>query len=172
MLLEHDALASSVAHAMVARGARLAVAETTAGGLISARLLSIAGASAWFDRGAVCYGGRSKHEMTGVSMELLREHGAVSAVSVGAMAEGLRALAGVDYAIAESGIAGPQAGRRSPKPAGSVVIAVCGPAGTRTEEHLFPGTRVEVMAHIAAAALGLLLATIEGRDTTRTPAET
>ena len=172
MLLEHDELATAVGQALLARGARLAVAETTAGGLISARILTIAGASAWFDRGVVCYGGRSKQETTGVSMDLLREHGSVSPVSVAAMAEGLRAMAGVEYGVAESGIAGPLGGRRSPKPVGSVVVAVAGPEGTRTEEHVFPGTRVQVMEQIAAAALGLLLATIEGRDTTKLPSET
>jgi PncC family amidohydrolase len=156
VLLEDDTLAHAIGEALIARGARVAVAETTAGGLISARLLSVAGASAWFDRGVVCYGGRSKQETTGVDVELLHTHGAVSVEGVAAMAEGLRALAGVDYAIAESGIAGPLGSRRSPKPVGSVVIAVATADGTRTEEHVFPGTRVQVMEQIAARALELL----------------
>ena len=63
---------------------------------------------------------------------------------------------GVEFALAESGIAGPQNGRRSSKPAGSVVIAVAGPAGTETLDALLPGTRVEVMARIADRALAML----------------
>jgi PncC family amidohydrolase len=156
MLLEDDALARSIGEALIAREARLAVAETTAGGLISARLLSVAGASAWFDRGVICYSGSAKQATTGVDLELLRTHGAVSREAVSAMAEGLRTVSGAAYAIAESGIAGPVGSRRSPKPVGSVVIAVATPAGTVAEEHVFPGTRVQVMEAIAGRALELL----------------
>lgn len=155
-LLEDDELARTIGEALIARGARVAVAETTAGGLISARLLSVAGASAWFDRGSVCYGGRSKQETTGVETDLLREFGAVSPQAVAAMAEGIARLAGVQYGVAESGIAGPLGSRRSPKPVGSVVIAVTGPGGTKAEEHEFPGTRVQVMEAITQRALEML----------------
>jgi len=50
---EHDTLAYAIGEALVARGSTLAVVETTAGGLISARLVSVAGASRWFERGIV-----------------------------------------------------------------------------------------------------------------------
>jgi PncC family amidohydrolase len=161
-LSEDDPLARAVAGALIAAGARVAVAETTAGGLISARLLSVPGASAWFDRGVVCYGGRSKQETTGVDVEVLRQYGAVSPEGVTAMAEGLRTFAGVDWAVAESGIAGPQGSRRSPKQVGSVVIAVAGPEGSRAEELVFPGSRVEVMEAIAGRALAMLLEIVRG----------
>src|SRR5690242_221858 len=124
MLHEHDTLAHAAGEALAAVGARVAVAETTAGGLIAARLLSVPGASAWFDRGVVAYGGGSKQELTGVDPAILREFGAVSVEAVRAMAEGIRDQAGVQYGVAESGIAGPLGSRRSPKPVGSVVIAV------------------------------------------------
>lgn len=159
--LEQDGLALAVGSALEARGMRVAVAETTAGGLISARLLSVAGASRWFERGVVAYSGSAKVEALGVGRELLREAGAVSGPAVAAMAEGLRRQSAVDIAVAESGIAGPQGSRRSPKPVGSVVIAVCGPAGTRVEERQFEGTRAQVMEGIAGAALTVLLAEIE-----------
>ncbi len=155
--LEVDPLAAAVAERLAARSARLAVAETTAGGLVSARLLSVPGASAWFDRGVVAYSSTAKTQALGVDASILREHGAVSVPAVVAMAEALRGGAAVDYALAESGIAGPQASRRSPKPVGSVVIAVAGPAGTRAEECQFPGTRAEVMGAIARRCLEALL---------------
>jgi nicotinamide mononucleotide (NMN) deamidase PncC len=63
---------------------------------------------------------------------------------------------GSAWAVAESGIAGPQGSRRSPKPVGSVVIAVAGPDGTVTEEHVFPGTRTQVMVQISQRVLELL----------------
>jgi nicotinamide mononucleotide (NMN) deamidase PncC len=94
-------------------------------------------------------------------MEVLRAHGAVSDQSVIAMAESLRELAGVEFAAAESGIAGPLGGRRSPKPVGSVAIAVAGPNGTVSGEFLLPGTRVEVMRQIAARVLEMLRAQVE-----------
>ncbi|MCE7929345.1 MAG: CinA family protein [Chloroflexi bacterium CFX7] len=161
-LLEDDALARTIGEALEARGWRVAVAETTAGGLISARLLSVAGASNWFDRGVVAYSGAAKMDALGVDRDLLRDSGAVSAPAVAAMAEGLRRRSGVDIAVAESGIAGPQGSRRSPKPVGSVVIAIGGPEGTRVEEMQFAGTRARVMEQIAEAALGMLLAEIRG----------
>jgi PncC family amidohydrolase len=94
--------------------------------------------------------------MTGVDPEFLRAHGAVSAEAVLAMARGIRGLAGVDFAVAESGIAGPVGSRRSPKPVGTVVIAAVGEGKDLVHEHVFPGSRYEVMEQIAAAALALI----------------
>lgn len=159
--LEHDELASAVGDALVARGMRVAVAETTAGGLISVRMLSVPGASRWFERGVVAYSGNAKVEALGVDRQFLRDAGAVSGPAVAAMAEGLRDLASVDFAIAESGIAGPQGSRRSPKPVGFVVIAVAGPAETQVEERQFAGGRAEVMVQISERALELLLAEVQ-----------
>ncbi|MGE5597307.1 MAG: CinA family protein [Hyphomicrobiales bacterium] len=158
---ENDDLAAKIGAALLARGARVAVVETTAGGLISARLLSVPGASAWFDRGHVAYSGPAKRD-AGADLAVLEEHGAVSSQAVRSMAEGLRALAGADFAAAESGIAGPVGSRRSPKPVGSVSIAVAGPSRTVAQDLMLPGTRVEVMQRIATAVLELLLAEIEG----------
>lgn len=154
--LAHDELAAAIGEALVAREAKVAVAETTAGGLISARMLSVAGASRWFDRGFVVYTGRAKVDNLGVDAGLLREHGSVSVAAVEAMAEAARATAGTAYGLAESGMAGPQDGRRSAKPVGSAVIAVATPTGTRSEERVFPGSRTEVMTQIAQRALELL----------------
>jgi PncC family amidohydrolase len=155
-LLENDDLAAAIGEALVARGARLAVAESTAGGLISARLLSVAGASRWFERGVVAYSGPSKRDYLGIDVEIIREHGAVSVEAVSASAVGFRAVTGADYAIAESGIAGPQGSRRSPKPVGFVVIAVAGPEKTIVEECTFPGNRAQVMEQIAQRSLEML----------------
>ncbi len=154
--LEHDHLAFEIGEALVAKGAKVAVAETTAGGLISARMLSVAGASRWFERGVVVYTGSARRDVIETDAEILRTYGAVSPEAVTDMVERLRARAGVDYVVGESGIAGPIGSRRSPKPVGSVVIAVAGPAGTTVEEQVFPGTRAEVMVHIAERSLEML----------------
>lgn len=160
-LLENDELAARIGEALVARGAKLAVAESTAGGLISARLLSVPGASRWFERGVVAYSGPPKRDYLGVDVEIIRKHGAVSVEAVIASAEGFRRVTGVDFTIAESGIAGPQGSRRSPKPVGFVVIAVAGPARTTVRECQFSGTRVQVMEQIAYQSLELLADMLE-----------
>lgn len=159
--LEDDALARGIGAALLKREARVVVVESTAGGLISARLLSVPGASAWFDRGYVAYSAGAKQD-AGTDLALLREKGAVSGEAVLAMANGAREKAGVAYAVAESGIAGPQGSRRSPKPVGFVAIAVAGPEGERAVERQFDGSRVEVMRQIAEASLELLAELLHG----------
>lgn len=154
--LDEDALCAGIGELLVARGEKVAVSETTAGGLISARMLSVPGASRWYDGGIVPYAGAHRWEQLGLDREIAREYGAVSPQWVAATAEGLKRALGPAWAVAESGIAGPQGSRRSPKPVGSVVIAVSGPGGTRVEEHVFPGSRAEVMVQIAQRALELL----------------
>lgn len=150
---EDDPLAHEIGELLVARGAMLAVAETSAGGLISARLLSVAGASRWFERGAIAYTEAAKAEIAPRAPEIVREHGAVSPELVAEIAEQLRARAGVAYALAESGIAGPQGPRRSGKPVGSVVLGIASAGGTQVEQHVLPGTRAEVMMRISEQAL-------------------
>ncbi len=162
MLLENDELCASIGDALVARGEKVAVSETTAGGLISARMLSVPGASRWFDGAVVPYSGAHRWEQLGVDREIAREHGAVSEPWVRATAEGLARAMGTAWAVAESGIAGPQGSRRSPKPVGSVVIALMGPEGTVSEEVVLPGTRVQVMEAITDRCLRLLLEQIAG----------
>lgn len=159
--LEHDELAYRIGEALIARGERVAVSETTAGGLVSARMLSVPGASRWYEGGLVPYTGVHKWEQLGVDREIAREYGAVSPQWVSATAEGLVRATEASWAVAESGIAGPQGSRRSPKPVGSVAFAVAGPGGTASEEHTFPGTRVEVMKRISQRCLELLLVRIE-----------
>ena len=120
-------------------------------------MLSVPGASRWFDGGVVPYAGAHRWEQLGLDREIAREHGAVSPQWVAATAEGLKRAMGPAWTVAESGIAGPQGSRRSPKPVGSVAIACCGPSGTVAEEHVFPGSRAEVMAQISQRVLELLL---------------
>ncbi len=156
MLFEHDELAHEIGEMLVARGEKLAVSETTAGGLISARLLSVAGASRWFERGIIPYSGAEKFEAMGIDRATAGVNGAVSPEWVTATAEGLQRMTGATWTVSESGIAGPQTGRRSSKEAGTVVIAVAGPDGTMVVDGFYPGTRVEVMVGIAGAVLAVL----------------
>jgi competence/damage-inducible protein CinA-like protein len=116
----------------------LAVAESCTGGLIGHRLTSIPGSSDYLDRVLVCYSNRSKMELLGVPARTLREHGAVSAAAVTAMAEGLLKAGSVHLALAVTGIAGPTGGTRE-KPVGLVYIGLASTGlpigGQRGESH-------------------------------------
>ena len=157
---ENDPLATRVGELLLAREARVAVAESTAGGLISARLISVSGASKWFERGLVAYTMSSKPDTLGVSIDFLREHGTVSPVAVAAIAESVRERAGVEYVVAESGMAGPIRGRSS-KPIGGVSFALAGPDGTVSEEVHLEGSRVAIREQIAEHALEMLVQALD-----------
>lgn len=144
---------------LVARGWRLAVAESCTGGLVTSRLTRHAGASAWLDRAFVTYSNAAKTELLEVPKALLAEHGAVSAQVAAAMAEGARRRAGVDVALAVTGIAGPGGGTED-KPVGLVYIAVSSPSGTTTKTLRLLGDRTFIREISATHVLDLLRRTI------------
>jgi nicotinamide-nucleotide amidase len=154
------ALATRVLEACQARGFRLATAESCTGGLIAACLTEIAGSSSVVERGYVTYDNRAKQEMLGVPLDLLQRVGAVSEEVALAMAAGARARAGVELAIAVTGIAGP-GGATATKPVGLVHIALAAAdAPGRHERHLFTGDRSAVRRASLDAALALILRSV------------
>jgi nicotinamide-nucleotide amidase len=136
---------------------RLATAESCTGGLVAAAVTGVPGASKVLERGWVTYSNRAKAEELGVSAGILERHGAVSAETAAAMAEGARLNAGADAALAVTGIAGPDGGSPE-KPVGTVWFAVATPARTRTDRRVFPGDRAAVRAAAVRHGLALLLA--------------
>lgn len=131
----------------------MAVAESCTGGLISTWLTDKAGSSAWFDRGLVTYSNAAKHDLLGVSEEVLECHGAVSAATVMAMTQGLLNRSRVDWTLAVSGIAGPDGGSPG-KPVGTVWIAWQGVTAVPScSRFLFRGDRATVRLQAALAAL-------------------
>ena len=152
------ALATQVLDACQARGFRLATAESCTGGLIAACLTEIAGSSNVLERGYVTYDNRAKQEMLGVPLDLLQQRRrGQPRRSRCAMAEGARERAGVDLAIAVTGIAGP-GGATPTKPVGLVHIALAAAAGRRaTSATSSPATGRRSGAASLDAALALIL---------------
>jgi nicotinamide-nucleotide amidase len=116
-------LARRLLAACETRGLRLATAESCTGGLIAACLTEIPGSSSVVERGYVTYDNRAKQELLGVPAGTIERVGAVSEEVARAMADGALARAGVDIAIACTGIAGP-GGATPTKPVGLVHLAV------------------------------------------------
>ena len=135
----------------------LSVAETTTGGLICARIVAVPGSSAYFERGLIAYSSISKVTMLRVNEGVISEHGTVSEEVAIAMAEGVRVLSGTTLGLAETGIAGPLGGRRSPKPLGTAYIALATPEGTVCESFVFKGDRDAIREQIAEQALMMVV---------------
>jgi nicotinamide-nucleotide amidase len=150
-----DDLERVVGRLLVERGLVLAVAESCTGGLLGHRLTSVPGSSRYFERGVMVYSNRAKSELLGVSADVLRSHGAVSAPCAEAMAAGVRRLSGSDCSVAITGIAGPDGGTPE-KPVGTVFIGLA--VGDRVTAHRFqfPGDRAAVKWQSAHMALDLL----------------
>lgn len=115
-----------------ARKQTIATAESCTGGKLAALLNKHPGSSAFYLGSVVAYSNTVKHSVLGVSQTNLDTFGAVSEQVVREMAEGVRRLCGTDYAIATSGIAGPDGGTTD-KPVGTVWMAWATPLGTTAE---------------------------------------
>ncbi len=137
----------------------LAVAESLTGGEICSRLTSVAGISANFYEGIVCYNRMSKVERLGVPMSVLGKYGAVSRETAYAMVKGLNNKP-VDIGLATTGLAGPTADEG--KPVGLVYIAVGGGDFITVFERHFCGTRNEIRTSAANVALFYLLRYLKG----------
>jgi competence/damage-inducible protein CinA-like protein len=148
-------LAQVVGVALKAAGRRIATAESCTGGALCAALVAVPGASDYVDRGVVAYADRAKVEALGVPEGVLAAHGAVSAPAARAMAEGLRTRAGVDVAVAVTGIAGP-AGGTPDKPVGLVYLALAEAGGTFCRPFRHAGDRERFIARTVTRALDIV----------------
>ncbi len=150
------ALAQAVLDACRARNWKLATAESCSGGLVVGALTAIGGSSDVVERGFVTYSNEAKSELLGVPPEIIAEHGAVSAETAAAMAQGALARAPVDLAVSVTGIAGPS-GATPTKPVGLVLFGLARRDGNcRIERRVFPVDRTAVRQAALKLALQLL----------------
>ena len=131
-----DTMESVVGTMLAERGATLATAESCTGGLIAELLTDVPGSSVYFRGGVVAYANEAKASLLGVPESLIEAHGAVSEPVVRAMAEGARQRFDSDFALATSGISGPDGGTPE-KPVGLVWIALARGSGGPTHADSF-----------------------------------
>lgn len=151
--------AERVAAMLVARGERLAVSESSSGGLVSAALLAVPGASAFFVAGAVTYTQKAREGLLGVhDAEMAGQRSASPAYAM-LLARTLRARFGTEWGIAETGAAGPT-GNRYGDAAGHCCLAVSGPFERGLTIETGHGDRLANMRAFAAALLDLVAAAV------------
>jgi nicotinamide-nucleotide amidase len=142
-----------VGEQLVARGYRIAAAESCTGGLLMARLTDVPGSSRYVHAAVVSYDNEAKTDLLNVPAALIAQHGAVSEPVAVAMAEGIRTLTGADVAVSITGVAGPGGGTAA-KPVGTVVIAVLVPAQPAfVRTFSFVGGRTMIRTQATQAAM-------------------
>ncbi|MFC0645990.1 CinA family protein [Cellulomonas phragmiteti] len=147
-----DAAARLLA-ALAGRGWTLAVAESLTGGLVTAALVEVPGASAVLRGGVVAYATDLKATVLGVDAALLAGRGAVDPQVAAAMATGVRHRLGADVGLATTGVAGPDG--QDGHPPGTVHVAVAAPGSSLVRSLELPGGRAEVRAAACLAVLVL-----------------
>ena len=152
-------LAVAVLDRLGERNETVATAESLTGGLVCATLVDAPGASDVVRGAVVAYTPDVKSQMLGVDDRLISSNGTVDGEVAHQMAEGTRLRLGATWGIATTGNAGPDSSEG--KPVGTVFIAVAGPGASSVRELALSGSRNEIRRSTTAAALSLLLATLE-----------
>ena len=135
-------------------GMTLAAAESCTGGNISHRITTVPGSSEYYLGSVTSYSPLVKQAVLGVSPDLIRDEGIVSAGVAASMAHGVRRVLGSDFSVATTGWADRYGDER--EPAGTCWVAVCGPAGTKTLRVRSEGSRTANIEHFTTAALDFL----------------
>lgn len=142
-------VAARVHRSLLARGETVGCAESLTGGAVADLLSSTPGASATFVGGVVTYATRLKRRLLGVTAAQV-----VSADCAAQMATGARDLLQVDWAVATTGVAGPD--KQDDKPVGTVYVGLAGPQGVQVSRLALSGDRAGIRAAASAAALEAL----------------
>ena len=150
------ATAARLQAACLARGLTVATAESCTGGGVASAITANPGSSAYFRGGVVSYSNDAKRDLLDVPEAVLAAHGAVSAQTAVAMAQGAARRLGADLGVSTTGVAGPDGGTAD-KPVGLVYVAVHDAAGDDVRRFTWTGDRSENIAASVQAALDLLL---------------
>ncbi|MEA2028553.1 MAG: CinA family protein [Campylobacterota bacterium] len=146
-----------IVNKLIKNNQSVSFAESCTGGRVASAFTAIAGVSAVLNGSVVSYSNEIKHEWLGVSNDVLENYGAVSKECVEQMLTGIAKMAQSDYALAISGIAGPDGGSEF-KPVGTVYIGVLTPNGMEVTHNLFEGDREAVQVQSTKKAIDMLYA--------------
>jgi nicotinamide-nucleotide amidase len=149
------ALEEVVGELLRERHSTLTVAESATGGLLGERITSVPGSSEYFVGGFITYASRMKVEWLGVPDDIIAECGAVSRETAEAMAQGARRRTGSTYALAITGVAGPDAGGEK-APVGTMYVALADGAGCNVLHRQFLGDRTRIRQFASQMALDML----------------
>ncbi len=156
---DDDTLAAVIGAELTRQGKTIATAESCTGGLIAKMLTDTPGASQYFTHGWVTYSNSAKVSQLHVDQSLIDRCGAVSEPVASAMAKAARENAAADFAIAVTGIAGPD-GSTPEKPVGLVYIAIAKHSHCDVQKRIFPHDRPAIRLRTAITALNMLRHTI------------
>ena len=157
---DHQTLQELTGSLLLAKKAKLSIAESCTGGFISHLMTSCPGSSEYYTGGVVAYDNDLKIRLLNIEKTLIEQFGAVSQQVVEAMALNVRKLLKTDYSIATTGIAGPGVGSKE-KPVGTVWIAVATPHKLKSQKFRLGQNRqtnIVVAAHTALNMLRKILA--------------
>lgn len=152
---DNETLAEVVSNKLKTSGKTLAVAESCTGGYLAHLITSIPGSSACFKGSVTAYSNEAKEKVLGVNRESLLKYGAVSEVVAKEMAFGIKNVINADYAMATTGIAGPDGGTEE-KPVGTIWIAVAGQNEAIAEKFVFGDNRERNIIRSSQTALQML----------------
>jgi nicotinamide-nucleotide amidase len=150
-----DTLEMVIGKLLNERNKTVSTAESCTGGEIAHMITSVPGSSSYYRGSVVAYADSVKTQLLGVNKDIIENNGAVSEEVVREMANGALTLFKTDYAVATSGIAGPDGGTET-KPVGIIWMAVASENGTVAEKRVFGNDRIANIKRFSLAALNLL----------------
>jgi nicotinamide-nucleotide amidase len=147
-----DCSLDQVVHELLAKeSATISVAESCTGGMLGEFLTAMPGSSKTFLGGAVTYSNEAKMALLGVSLQSLKEHGAVSFQVAAELAKGARKAFGSTYAVSTTGIAGPGGGSEE-KPVGTFFVGIASPSGVFSYKCFFSSSRQRIRKYATYTA--------------------
>jgi nicotinamide-nucleotide amidase len=152
---DDDSLPATIGRLLLEKGKTLSIAESCTGGYISHQLTTVPGSSAWFLGSIIAYSNEVKMSELDVPAGLISHYGAVSEEVASAMAQGALNRLGSDFAVAVSGIAGPDGGTPD-KPLGTIWVAVASKTKSETKTYVFDRGRLQNIQFACTNALNLL----------------
>ena len=152
---DRETLAEIIGENLKKSGGSLSIAESCTGGFISHLITSVPGSSEYFNGSVIAYSNAIKSNVLNVSQSSLMEHGAVSEQVARDMVQGVKNVFNTDYAVATTGIAGPDGGTAE-KPVGTIWIAISGKNETIAKKYVFGDNRERNIIRSSQTALQML----------------